>query len=478
MDLPLTVNSTVTTSPVISSFSCMGLCTQAEWTYVEFQFTATVYMSMAARLSNLDDQKPGINIQTESHTLTPPSGWNGPEDSDAFGSTPSWCLARKPTPDQSETWYCLEIQVISTEDERAIPPPPHTWQALIMEDMVQDGKAGLTEAVLTTPGQTILFYGQQSLWEGLSLGEAHNAMFTLSDTTGCVGKQAQLSTKAVSLGDGQQLITQAITRGHIEPREPSCPNSIPPASSPFNFHNQDSYPWPANLSAAAEWWEMPRLGPQPVHQEWGWAPQWGLDQGQRQWELWVVPPQSPLLSSDHGFKSDRSSASTSSSVSSMSERLGGSRHSNHGQWPHRESVGHMKVNLPVFKDKDAITYQSWCWDLTVYHCTGCQDHTLLPYIVCSLQGYLGELVRSLGMDITLDDVLTILDEYNNNVKALDALNQGLFQLCMGEKETIMDWQVGTGPVETPPGSCGIIPRMFSSRPCSLAKAWPFLWWTP
>ena len=30
----------------------------------------------------------------------------------------------------------------------------------------------------------------------------------------------------------------------------------------------------------------------------------------------------------------------------------------------------MKINLPVFKDedtKDAITSQSWHWDLTVYH---------------------------------------------------------------------------------------------------------------
>ena len=29
----------------------------------------------------------------------------------------------------------------------------------------------------------------------------------------------------------------------------------------------------------------------------------------------------------------------------------------------------MKVNLPIFKDedaKDAVTYQSWRWDLTVY----------------------------------------------------------------------------------------------------------------
>ena len=48
-------------------------------------------------------------------------------------------------------------------------------------------------------------------------------------------------------------------------------------------------------------------------------------------------------------------------------------------------------------------------------------------------------MRSSGMDITLDDILTILDEDCNNVKALDALNQELFQLCMGEKETVLDW---------------------------------------
>ena len=52
----------------------------------------------------------------------------------------------------------------------------------------------------------------------------------------------------------------------------------------------------------------------------------------------------------------------------------------------------MKINLPVFNDedtKDAITYQSWCWDLTVVCQAGCQDCTLLPYTICSLQGYLG-----------------------------------------------------------------------------------------
>ena len=48
---------------------------------------AIVFMSMATRSSDLDEQKPGTNIQKEGHILTPPSGWNGPEDPEAFGSS-------------------------------------------------------------------------------------------------------------------------------------------------------------------------------------------------------------------------------------------------------------------------------------------------------------------------------------------------------------------------------------------------------
>ena len=71
----------------------------------------------------------------------------------------------------------------------------------------------------------------------------------------------------------------------------------------------------------------------------------------------------------------------------------------------------------------------------------CRDCTLLPYTIRSLQGYPGKLVQSSGMDIALDDVLTILDEHYNNMKALDALNQELFQLWMADKETVSDWGI-------------------------------------
>ena len=46
-----------------------------------------------------------------------------------------------------------------------------------------------------------------------------------------------------------------------------------------------------------------------------------------------------------------------------------------------------------------------------------------------------------GTDISLDGVLTILDEHYNNMKALDTLNQELFQLWMADKETVSDWGV-------------------------------------
>ena len=198
---------------------------------------------MATKSSNLVKQKPGTNIQKEGHTLTPTSSWNGPEDPEVFWSTPSQSpsqsLVRKP--ECHETWYCPEIQVISTKDERAAPPPSHTWQVPIVEDIVQDGKAGLIEAIVTGLGQAILFYGRQSLGEGLSLGEVQDATFMLSGAISWVGKQAQLSAKPASLGDGQQLMTQAITEGDIKPRGPSHPHSSPPTATPFNFHNQDLF---------------------------------------------------------------------------------------------------------------------------------------------------------------------------------------------------------------------------------------------
>ena len=135
-------------------------------------------------------------------------------------------------------------------------------------------------------------------------------------------------------------------------------------------------------------------------------------------------------SPDCGFKSNQSSLLMASSMSSRSDRSDGSQCLIRGRW-HWEDGAHMKINIPIFKDedtKDAVTYKSGRWDLMVYWCAGCRDHTFLLYAIRSLQGYPGELVQSSGMDITLEDVLTISDEHYNNMTVLDVLYQELFQL--------------------------------------------------
>ena len=72
----------------------------------------------------------------------------------------------------------------------------------------------------------------------------------------------------------------------------------------------------------------------------------------------------------------------------------------------------VKVNLPTFKDekaKDAVTYHSWQWDMSLF-CHSCwDDHHLLPYVFRSLQGFPGDLGKSLGEDATLGDVLQTLE---------------------------------------------------------------------
>ena len=108
--------------------------------------------------------------------------------------------------------------------------------------MVWEGRPSLTDAVVTRPGWAVLFCGQQSLGEGLSLGEVRDTVFILSEIIAWVGKQVQLNTKPVSLGEGRQLIIQAIMKGNIEPRGSGHPCSIPSALVPFSFHNQDLSP--------------------------------------------------------------------------------------------------------------------------------------------------------------------------------------------------------------------------------------------
>ena len=298
--------------------------------------------------------------------------------------------------------------------------------------MLPDVRTSLTEAVVTGPSRAVLFYGRCSMGEGLTTDEARDAAFLLTGAGMWVGKLAYLAAEPMTIQEDQQAIAQAVMDCQVKVRGPGHPHVNLPAQQPFRF---DCLRGPPIKDASGDGGSDCQPSP-----HWPWR---GWDCN-RHWRDQRPPsPQFPSPSLDHEFESNRSSLLMASLMSSGSDRSDRSQHSQWGIW-HQEDRAHMKINLPVFKDEDAkdtVTYQSLRWDLMVYQHARCRDCTLLPYAIRSLQGYPGELVQSSSMDITLDDVLTILDKHYNSVKVLDALNQEQFQLWMADKETVLDWGV-------------------------------------
>ena len=79
----------------------------------------------------------------------------------------------------------------------------------------------------------------------------------------------------------------------------------------------------------------------------------------------------------------------------------------------------VKVSMPIFRDektKDALAYCFWWWDIAIFHCLGGDDKHLLSYILQSLQGFPGDLARSLSDNATLTDILQMLDEHGDDIR--------------------------------------------------------------
>ena len=284
--------------------------------------------------------------------------------------------------------YCLEIQVTLTEELGAIPPPSHFWTAPLVEDMQRDARTGLTKAVVTGPGRAVLFYRRHSMGEGVMANEARDVAFLLTGAGMWVKKLAYLATNPMTIQEGKRAIAQAVLDNQVKVRGPGHPRVNLWAQQPFWFNAlRASPPKDASGDCGSDY-------PQSPHQ-----PFRAREHNRRMRDQRPQSPWLPLPSPDCGFESNRSLLSTTSLMLSRSDWSDRSRHSREGR-RHREEAC-MKINLPIFKNddaKDAVAYQSWRWDLTVYQCAGCRDCILLPYAMRSLQGYPGELVQSSGND--------------------------------------------------------------------------------
>ena len=129
-----------------------------------------------------------------------------------------------------------------TDELGNVPPLYHSWMAPLVEDMLQEARAGLTEAVVTSPGRAILFYRRHLMREGLRADEARDATFLLTGAGMWVGKSAYLTTNLMTMQEGKRAITQAVSDNRVKARRPTCPQKNLLAQQPFRFNTQRTSP--------------------------------------------------------------------------------------------------------------------------------------------------------------------------------------------------------------------------------------------
>ena len=165
-------------------------------------------MSMAAKMSDRGDNMTEANLQADGLVEEPAQRgadqWEREEEDSSPHNSPTWSPVQRPSTGHLNTNYCLSIQVTLTDELGDVLPPLHAWMAPVVEDMLQETRAGLTEAVMIGPGRAILFYGRLSMGEGLKVDEARDAAFLLTGVGTWVGKSAYLTTDPHDVTRGQK----------------------------------------------------------------------------------------------------------------------------------------------------------------------------------------------------------------------------------------------------------------------------------
>ena len=129
-----------------------------------------------------------------------------------------------------------------TDELGDIPPPPHAWMAPVVQDMLQEARAGLTEAVVIGPSRPILFYGRSLMGEGLKADKARDAAFLLMGAGTWVEKSTYLTTDPMTIQEGRRAIAQAISDNRVKVRGPGHPLVNLPAQQPFKFNTPRTSP--------------------------------------------------------------------------------------------------------------------------------------------------------------------------------------------------------------------------------------------
>ena len=165
---------------------------------------------MTAKMSDRGNNTTEANLQADGLREEPAQRAADRQEMEEEDSSPHnlpmWSPVQRMPTGHLNMNYCLSIQVTLTDELGDAPPPLHAWTTPVIEDMLQEARAGLTEAVVIGPGKAVLFYGRCSLGEGLKVDEARDAAFLLTGAGTWVGRLAYLTADPMTLQEGKRAM--------------------------------------------------------------------------------------------------------------------------------------------------------------------------------------------------------------------------------------------------------------------------------
>ena len=184
-------------------------------------------MSMAAKSSDLVDKTSEANLQLDGQVEKPAQGVVDLQEMEEEDNSPlhslMWSPAQRLLLGCPNMKHCLEVQVTLTEELGDMPPPSHSCMPPLVEDMLQEARAGLAEAVVTSQGRAILSYGRHSMGEVLRADKARDATFLLTGAGMWVGKSAYLTTNPMTIQEGKRAIAQAVLDNRVRQEDCNVP---------------------------------------------------------------------------------------------------------------------------------------------------------------------------------------------------------------------------------------------------------------
>ena len=115
------------------------------------------------------------------------------------------------------------------------PPPFHKWSGLLITDIFQQGlEEWITKAVGLALGEAIPFFGQQSLKERLSLGNARDVRFSLTGLINWAGRTAQVMVTVITVQEGHRGIVDAVVVKRTNARGPGHPHRMTKVTRALN----------------------------------------------------------------------------------------------------------------------------------------------------------------------------------------------------------------------------------------------------